>query len=290
MDQDACASRMNCAGLLLLSCLLGFVPTLFAAEGATFHDFLDDGSEGPEMVPIQAGCFKMGSPDDEVGRDNDERQHKVCLKRFSLGRYEVTNAQFRRFRPEHDSGSITGMNLNADNQPVANVSLRDAQAYVDWLSKKSGKRYRLPTEAEWEYAARAGTTTARFWGDDASQACSYANVHNHSAVNKRRYTWTHHDCEDGYVATSSVGSFKANAFGLHDMAGNLWEWTCSIYQQQYAGAELQCAASDDARHHVLRGGSWMNVPNRVRSASRSKHPPHTGDAFHGFRVVSTARN
>ena len=136
---------------------------------------------GLRFINLPGDCFQMGSPKDEDGRRDNEALHRVCVEPFALADTTVTNGQYRLFRSEHDSGDYEGHSLNGDDQPVVEVSWEDAGAYADWLSKKTGKRIRLPTEAEWEYAARAGTTTARFWGDDPAQACAYANVADQSA-------------------------------------------------------------------------------------------------------------
>ena len=170
-----------------------------------------------------------------------------------------------------------------DTHPVVCVSHEEAEAYAKWLSEKTGARYRLPTEAEWEYAARGGTETSRHWGDDPSGACEYANVADLTA--KEKYSdWTIHACRDGYAHTSPVGAYRSNGYGLHDMLGNVWEWTCSEYDEGYGGAEQRCA-SGSAGRRVLRGGSWVNFPGRVRSADR--YGGDTGDRNGdlGFRLV-----
>ncbi len=124
---------------------------------------------GMEFVWIPKGCYTMGSPSSESGRSDNEHQHQVCIEGYWLGKYEVTNTQYRMFKPSHDSGNYESNNLNGDTQPVVKVSWNDAVAFAEWLSQKTGKTFKLPTEAEWEYAARAGTQTARYWGDnDAS--------------------------------------------------------------------------------------------------------------------------
>ena len=269
-------------------CLL-FVPTLTAADthGFALRDRLANGSEGPEMVSIRADCYQMGSPESEKGRVSNERRHEVCVNAFAFGRHEITNAQFRKFRPSHDSGSIEGHHsLNDNPQPVVNVSWNDATAYAEWLSQQTGQKYRLPTEAEWEYAARGGSYASRFWGDNPDRACEYANVHEHtSAKQLSGHTWTHHHCDDSYPASAPVGSMRPNGFGLFDMLANVWEWTCSVYQADYNGAELGCANKDSSDDRVLRGGSWLNFPQRVRSAYRGHHTADSADAFHGFRLV-----
>jgi sulfatase modifying factor 1 len=128
---------------------------------------------------VPGGCFEMGTPDSEKGRDpNEGPVHKVCVDGFWMGQNEVTNAQYRRFKSGHDSKEYKGNSLNGDNQPAVYVSWFDARAFADWLSRQNSGKYtfRLPTEAEWEFACRAGTRKARFWGDDPDDACRYANV------------------------------------------------------------------------------------------------------------------
>ena len=173
--------------------------TISIASGQVFQDKLKGGASGPEMVKIRGERFLMGSPTDEKGRDEDERQHEVQVANFAIGKYEVTVGQFKNFvkaakyktEAEESGGcySWTGSEWKqdagknwrnpgfsqTDEHPVVCVSWNDAMAYVDWLSKQTGKTYRLPTEAEWEYAARAGTTTARYWGDDSDKGCTFAN-------------------------------------------------------------------------------------------------------------------
>ncbi len=207
--------------------------------GTAFQDRLKDGGRGPEMVVIPAGEFWMGSPESEDGRDDDERRHRVSVKTFAIGKYEVTNGEYRRFKRSHNSGG----SFNDDRQPVIEVNWIDAVAYAEWLSEQTGERYRLPTEAEWEYAARAGTETAYWWGGEIGR--NNANCY---------------DCGSRWDGerTAPVGSFRPNSFGLHDTAGNVWEWTCSKYEANYSGAERQCLSKNDANgaRRVLRGGSW----------------------------------
>ena len=141
-----------------------------------------DAVTGMEFVFIKGGCYEMGDP---AGDSNDRPLHAVCVSDFYIGNRDVTNEQFRKFRPDHDSGTFDGMSVNDDKQPVVNVSWEDAVAFARWLSQRSGNNYRLPTEAEWEYAARAGTKTTYFWGDNPGDACKYANVADLSA--KKRW-------------------------------------------------------------------------------------------------------
>ncbi len=122
---------------------------------------------------------------------------------------------------------------NRDDHPVACVSWNDLQAYIAWLNRETGKRYRLPTKAEWEYAARGGTSTARFWGEDPDRACRYANIADTTKLPKGSQWNRKHDCSDGHAFAAPVGSFQANPYGLYDMLGNLLEWTCSAYKGSY---------------------------------------------------------
>ncbi|WP_082411513.1 formylglycine-generating enzyme family protein [Methylogaea oryzae] len=170
------------------------------------------------------------------------------------------------------------------NHPAVCVSWEDANAYIRWLNGKTGRHYRLPTEAEWEYAAKAGTAGARYWGNSESRACRYANVADHST--ERQTDWHVDDpfhCDDGYIHTAAVGSYRPNAFGLYDMLGNVWEWTCSAYTARYDGTETTCGGQ--AGYRVYRGGSWGNEPDLVRAALRGREDPETRDNGIGFRLA-----
>ena len=159
------------------------------------------------------------------------------------------------------------------------VSWNDAVAYIEWLNGETGQNYRLPTESEWEYAARAGTVVARYWGDNDA-ACEHANIADEKF-------WTPgFVCEDGYQYVAPVGQFKANAWGLHDMLGNVWEWTCSEYDSDYGGGESECASKNNASaRRVARGGSWGGRPRGVRSANRGRNTPDNRDNSLGFRLA-----
>ncbi len=259
----------------------------------------------PDMMRLPSGSFMMGSPFNEEGAEGDEHPpHEVKVEGFAIGKYEVTRAQFEEFVNEsgYDAGSSCfiygegkagqGSGRNWHNpafqqegdHPVACVSAEDAMAYARWLSQKTGKSYRLPTEAEWEYAARAGANTARYWGDDSGEACKYANIGDQKA-NQTFPIWKVHNCSDGYVYTAPVGRFQPNPFGLYDMLGNVWEWTCSAYAGgSYDGSELKCA-NNEKESRVNRGGSWSSRPVYVRSANRIRLGPATRISELGFRVV-----
>jgi formylglycine-generating enzyme required for sulfatase activity len=253
--------------------------------GQTYTDPLT----GMEFVWIPPGCFDMGSPETEPDRSANEVLHQVCPKGFWMGKTEVTNGQYRQFQGDHDSGAYESYTLNALDQPVVRVSWQEAVAFANWLSEKTGLRYRLPTEAEWEYAARAGQTGSRYWGDDPNQACRYANIYDETARKAKPFNWANYPCEDQQAAAAPVGRYEANAFGLHDMLGNVAEWTCSDYDSNYAGGETRCAeggASSTGRR-VLRGGSWSDYPGLVRFAYRFPAAPEYGKwrSDIGFRLV-----
>ncbi|WP_201244401.1 SUMF1/EgtB/PvdO family nonheme iron enzyme [Halochromatium salexigens] len=238
----------------------------------------------PEMVALKAGCFEMGSPPNEGG-GRDEAQHEVCVDAFKIGKYEVTFSQYDRFaqatnrQPPNDEGWGRG------NRPVINVSWEDASAYAAWLSETTGQAYRLPTEAEWEYAARAGTETPYYWGRKTHDACTYANVHDQTSARENGFSWPHHTCDDGYAQTAPVGQYQANAWELHDMLGNVWEWTCSAYDREYGGAEQRCASSNHSGSRAIRGSSWHGQTGLVRAAARRAILPWNGYGALGFRLA-----
>ena len=265
----------------------------------------------PEMLVIPAGSFTMGSPASEEGREDDEGpQREVLISSYALGRYEVTRRQFARFVSEtgHETGRCAYWDVEAgeakwgddrnwrspgfeqtDDHPVTCVSWEDAQAYVAWLSKTTGERYRLPSEAEWEYAARAGTTTRYFWGDESDSACSFANGHDVTGKRENKFAWTSFSCDDDHAQTAPVGQFDPNSFGVYDMTGNVWEWVEDKYHENYEGAPTEGSAwvvgNNSAR--VLRGGSWFYIPRYLRSANRIRYEPYDRNSYIGFRVART---
>ncbi|HQO33185.1 MAG TPA: formylglycine-generating enzyme family protein [bacterium] len=245
-----------------------------------------------ELVLIPHGSFTMGSPTSEQGRYPDETQYQVTISRdFYIGKYEVTNAQFRAFRPNHNSKEYNGLTLNEDDQPVVYVSWYDVKAFFEWLNTQCGNaypgmRFRLPTESEWEYACRAGTETRRYWGDDLNedQACGYANVRD--LTGKDKWDWTSvFNCSDGYGATALVGQFQPNAFGLYDMIGNVWEWCNDWYGPYPSGSAIDPVGPDFGENRMNRGGSWFYYPGYCRSAHRNWNYPTLSDLNVGFRIV-----
>jgi formylglycine-generating enzyme required for sulfatase activity len=259
-----------------------------SGEGKVFHDRLKDGGDGPEMVWIPAGRFRMG-----------DDKHEVSVERFAMGRYPVTVGEFRQFveatkyqtEAEKGDGAYVWKDNDLkkvkdaswrnpyfpqeDNQPVVCVSWNDAIAFIEWLNQQTGKEYRLPTEAEWEYAARAGTETDYWWGNDIGK--------NRANCNGSGSQWSGKQ-------TSPVGSFEPNPFGLYDTAGNVWEWTCSEYEEKYSGKEQKCVKKSYLKsktcHFVLRGGSWGNDAGGTRTANRARRRPAERGRFDGFRLAS----
>ena len=232
----------------------------------------------PEMVTVPAGTFQMGSPSYEEGRDDDEGPvHQVTIPRaFAVGKYAVTFAEWdacvagggcNGYRPD-DKGWGRG------SRPAIYVSWQDANAYTAWLSRTTGKRYRLLSEAEWEYAARAGTTTARFWGDGIG-----AGQANCDGCGSR---WDNSQ-------SAPAGSFAPNALGLHDMLGNVTEWTADCWNDSYAGAPSDGSAwtQGNCGYRVVRGGSWNGIPRIVRSANRYRIESGSRTFSYGFRVART---
>ena len=245
------------------------------AVGAVFRDALRSGGEGPEMVALPAGSFRMGSPSDETGRYGDEGPvRRVTISQgIAMGRYEVTFADYDRFVSATGRESPYDKGWGRGRRPVIYVSQEDAQAYAAWLSAQTGKTYRLPSEAEWEYAARAGTTTRYSWGDEIG--VNRANC---------RSCGSEWDNEQ----TSPVESFEPNAFGLYDMHGNVWEWVADCYHYNYKGAPADGSAwttgCDEAKA-VLRGGSWNFNPRGLRAAYRGRSSPSLRVGNGGFRLV-----
>jgi formylglycine-generating enzyme required for sulfatase activity len=270
-----------------------------------------DCDDCPEMVVIPGGSFMMGSPGSEEGRlRNEGPQHRVSVSTFALGQYEVTRGEFARFVAEtgHTTGACVywdvgfgdawrtyDMNLHNPSHghrqtakhPVTCVSWHDAKAYVAWLKEQTGKAYRLPSESEWEYAARGGTRSRYFWGDDSGSACRYANGHDETSQQSNPFNWVALPCSDGHALTSPVGSLEANGFLLFDMVGNLAEWVEDHYRGTYDGAPENGAPwrSTEPPTHVLRGGSWESAPRDLRSASRIWSRPASRLNSNGFRVA-----
>ena len=247
----------------------------------------------------------MGSPKSESGRRyNEGPVHRVTFARpFAVGVYEVTFGEWDacvsgggcrrvyvdRFHVEQAGGPLT-------RHPVINVRWEDAKRYVEWLSRETGEGYRLLSESEWEYVARAGTKTSRYWGESEVDQCDYANGSDREVKRRlpgRRETV---DCVDGHYMTAPVGSFRANDWGLHDVLGNVSEWVEDCWNRSYRGAPSDGSAWESGRCSIrprggelARGGSWYSVPWALRSAARLWLDPVAGSSFDhvGFRVART---
>ena len=271
-----------------------------------------------KLALIPAGKFMMGSPATEKDRDKNEVQHEVTIsKPFYMGITHVTVDQFAAFVKdsgwyktdaendgwsssfEFKDGKLTtekvdgcswrnpSMDQKGDH-PVVQVSWNDARAFCDWLSKKSGKTVVLPTEAQWEYACRAGTQTAYPWGDNPDDGKGWANCADQSLKKKLPNApaeWTFFSWDDGFVFTSPVGSFKANTFGLYDMIGNAWVWCADRYADDPTDAVTDPQGATYGVSRVLRGGSWDNYPSNCRAAIRYNLSPDYRLNILGLRVV-----
>jgi formylglycine-generating enzyme required for sulfatase activity len=262
-----------------------------------------DGPDYPEMVLVPAGTFIMGVPDSETKQEHAQYDdgarplHVVTIKPFWLGRYPVTRGEYAAFINDRKdaAGGDAWRNpgfAQTDRDPVVGVSFADAEAYGVWLSAKTGKAYRLPSEAEWEYAARAGTTTARFWGDDRTLACQFANVADDTLRAKYgAYTSrdSYFECDDGYTNTSPVGKFQPNEFKLYDMLGNVSQWTADCDHPNYDGAPTDGTkwTTGNCSNRVLRGGSWIDGPQLLRAGVRHWGEPGLRGSTIGFRLART---
>ena len=266
-----------------------------------------------EMVDIPGGTFRMGDLSGD-GSSGEKPVHSVKVPAFRMGKYEVTVGQFRLFveatdyrtEAEHNEderegcvsitwdgwGWVSGRNWRnpgysvGDEHPVVCVSWNDARSYVEWLAAQTGRAFRLPTEAEWEYAARAGSTTKYHFGDDESQLCRYGNHADASAD----ISWGHKSCSDGVgKRTAEVGSYQPNAFGLYDMHGNVREWVQDCDNFSYEGAPSDGSAwmLGDCNRRVIRSGSYRDGPEDMRSANRSvlSISSHVPNDHQGFRVA-----
>jgi formylglycine-generating enzyme required for sulfatase activity len=283
-------SVLRCPTLALLGTLV-FLPSCDkAADTTAVSAALTPGSNFddcrgadwcPDMVVVPAGKFVMGSPVAEPGRFDDESpQHAVSVPTFAIGKYDVTRGQWSTFvketkRPEEPGCAYAPPGATwskpgfeqKDDHPVVCITWPDAKAYAAWLSKKTGKLYRLPSEAEWEYAARAGTKTAYPWGPKAFH--DFANYGSDECCGPLM------SGRDRWNFTSPVGSFKANAFGLFDMHGNVFQWVEDCHTDSYENAPRDGSAFSPkaCAQRVARGGVYGDRPEVMRSAARNFAPP-----------------
>jgi formylglycine-generating enzyme required for sulfatase activity len=269
----------------------------------------------PEVVVVPAGSFLMGSaassdPDMYI---EEAPQHRVTIARpFAVGKFEITVDQFSAFVNEtgYDTGSKcwTAEDGNTEQErtgrsfknpgfaqdgshPAVCLNWTDAKTYTEWLSKKTGRPYRLLTEAEWEYSARAGTATTYHFGNNRDELCQHGNGLDRTAKRSlpNASEWAIAECEDGFAHTAPVGRFAANAFGLHDFHGNVWELTEDCWNWSYNGAPADGSAWLGGRCNpgVRRGGSWRSHPKMLRSANRiDGHSTNRYDTI-GIRIGRT---
>jgi formylglycine-generating enzyme required for sulfatase activity len=269
-------------------------------------------AQAGEMIKINGGTFLMGTL---AGRNDEEPQHLVTVPGFEMAKYEVTVGQFKEFVKATDYvtdaeqnlhregcyGVIDGLDFGwkkemnwrnpgfdqTDNHPVVCVSWNDAQAYIAWLNKETASNYSLPSEAIWEYAARAGSSTNYHFGDEKAELCKYANLYDEVAQAINKYGWRHAKCNDGEAKTAKVGQYNASPYGLHDMHGNVWEWAGDCWKSGYVDAPSngEMYKRDGCQHRVVRGGSWYNIPKGVRSANRYWYKSSYRSFNLGFRLL-----
>jgi formylglycine-generating enzyme len=301
----------------LAAAFMAAAPAAHAAEdarapGTSFADC--DGC--PQMVVVPAGSFVMGTPGAAADRGAGAAEGQMVVveipRAFALGRLEVTRGEYARFvadsghepqagcrvwdpallrfneDPRRSWQDIATPAKPGDDYPVSCVSFTDAQAYVQWLSAKAGARYRLPSEAEWEYAARAGSRTMRPWGDDAEEGCGFANTYDLVAAARYRLGWEEARCRDGQADLAPGGQYGANAFGLQDMIGNVSEWVQDCATASYVGRPRDARAWEwlgGCDERIRRGGSWLTPAGATRSGARAAAAYGERAADAGFRVA-----
>ena len=273
--QAAAAARYQAEGRIKVDArIVHGAPDGWFKPGAGKAEWFKDLDVGPEMVVVPAGSFTMGSND----YDDEKPPHKVTIKApFAVGRFAVTFAEYDTAGLTHKPGDE---GWGRGRRPVINVSWDDAQAYAKWLSGKTGKTYRLLSEAEWEYCCRAGTTTAFWWGDSIStQQANYDGNYTFGGGSKGEYR----------QQTVPVDSFEASPWGVFQVHGNVWEWCEDNWHPDYKGAPQDGSvwAGGDASVRVLRGGSWVNYPKYCRSAGRYRGQPSVRSDHLGFRLART---
>lgn len=263
------AAGVVCVGLLFLGVNVVGARAGGAAPGPARLVELGNG-EGLRFVWVPPGSFWRGSDRGEAGRGADEGpRHEVTLSRgFFLGVHEVTQAQWEAVMGRNPAAFRYG--ADARRRPVDSVSWEDCARFIARLEERGVGRFRLPTEAEWEYAARAGSTTRFPWGDDPQGT----ETHAHAWANSRSYAVTH-----------PVGSKPANAWGLHDLHGNVWEWCSDWYGPYASGPQRDPRGPASGTERVFRGGSWYDFPVSLRSANRHRHRPDGRYTAVGVRLV-----
>ena len=222
-----------------------------------------------EMVKVEGGTFMMGSPENEPNRDSDETQHRVTLSSFWIGKYEVTFEQYDKFCEATGRSKPDDIGWGRGRRPVTNVSWYDATAFCEWLSSVTGRTYRLPTEAEWEYAAKGGNRSRGFIyaGDNSIQEVAWY-------------------IDNSGGQTHPVGGKRPNELGLYDMSGNVWEWCSDWYGKYSSSPQVNPSGPSGGSNRVIRGGSWFNLAIGCRAANRNSITPDSRRSLLGFRLVS----
>jgi formylglycine-generating enzyme required for sulfatase activity len=304
-----------------LASVIACVAAHAAAQTAPATDAARDCPVCPELALVPPGQFTMGSRPDSVEAETDTGESPgVALsfaRPFLISRREITVAEFRRFVETTGAKSAPGCRIwlggqwvqdrdrswrdpgfaapPRDDDPVVCVSWEDARAYAEWLGRESGKRYRIPSEAEWEYVARGGTSFPRYWGEHDSRedvalslACDHANVYDRSATDALRFSWPNARCNDRAPMLAPVGRYKPNAFGVFDIIGNAREWVMDCYTESYAGRPTDARAwawQGGCERKSVRGGSWASRPSDARAPARSAERTAHRQSDLGFRVA-----
>lgn len=298
------------AGALLASAAVS--PARAAGPPAPFRDC----PECPAMVRVPAGTFTLGTPAADAADPATRAEAQAVIVRIArplaLGRTEVTRREFAAFVADTEYESpVNCRTWNErlgryaddrtrswqnpgrprdvrDDYPVSCVSWGDAVAYTKWLARRTGKPYRLPSEAEWEYAARAGSSTARPWGESAADGCAYGNTYDAAGRTEYLLGWAAAPCDDRFPDVAPAGALQPNAFGLYDTIGNLWEWVEDCATDSYAGRPRDARAwtwIGGCERRVQRGGAWVTPPERARSAFRGEGSTDDRADYLGFRVA-----
>ncbi|MBK8158574.1 MAG: SUMF1/EgtB/PvdO family nonheme iron enzyme [Rhodospirillaceae bacterium] len=277
-------------------------------DGVKAGQAIKDCPDCPELIAIPPGSFLMGAEKGEDdATDAEYPQAKIAVAPVAIGKFEVTRREFAAFieatgyQANENCWSPTASGAfevvkgrgwqdpgfaQSDDDPVVCISADDAEAYVIWLSKNAGKRYRLPSEAEWEYAARAGMTGPYYWGDDEDAFCAHGNIADDAAASHFN-GWTTVDCDDGHVFTAPVGSYKPNALGLFDMLGNVKEWAadCGTNDLEGIGPTAKARRSGDCKLHIVRSSAWDSLPSIGRLSYREVNKDSNAYCNYGFRVA-----
>jgi formylglycine-generating enzyme required for sulfatase activity len=261
------------------------------AQGTLVHDaevrVFRDCAGAPEMIALRGGQFRMGDLVGD-GQPYERPAHAVRIAPFALGRFEVTQAEWRQCVA---AGACGEPGVASDERhgryPVAGISWPQAAAYTAWLAARSGKPYRLPSEAEWEYAARAGSEARYSWGSFEPDACEHANLLDASGHREHPQWYWAERCDDHYGGAAPVGTFPPNAWGFHDMLGNVWEWVADCWHADYTEAPADGSAwlGESCRKRVNRGGGWGNNVRALRLSSRDGDPAGAASDGLGFRVA-----